>query len=58
MRSCIDQLAVIKRYEEGIAGLNKETKRLQTSLKEMVVTNRVLRDQVSLPSYILILKLA
>jgi hypothetical protein len=40
-----DTQEVIKKYEEVIDQLNKENKRLQTSLKDMVNTNRTLRDQ-------------
>jgi predicted RNase H-like nuclease (RuvC/YqgF family) len=37
---------LIKKYEDVVEQLNKENKRLQVSLKDMVQTNRNLRDQV------------
>ena len=41
-----DTEVLIRRYEESLEMLGKENKRVQVSLKEMVVTNRHLRDQV------------
>jgi hypothetical protein len=40
-----DAQLMISNYEDAIEQLNKENKRLQQSLKEMVTTNRLLRDQ-------------
>jgi predicted RNase H-like nuclease (RuvC/YqgF family) len=37
---------VVKKYEEMIESMNKENKRLQNSLKEMVTANKGLRQQV------------
>ncbi len=37
---------IVAKYEDALEQLGKENKRLQTSLKDMVSTNRSLRDQV------------
>ena len=36
---------IVAKYEEALEHLGRENKRLQTSLKDMVSTNRLLRDQ-------------
>lgn len=36
---------VVVKYEEALEHLGRENKRLQSSLKDMVSTNRLLRDQ-------------
>lgn len=41
----LDTEVIVSKYEEAIEQLNKENRRLQTSLKDMVATNRQLRDQ-------------
>ena len=38
---------LVIRYESALEQLSKENKRLQTSLKDMISTNRILRDQVT-----------
>lgn len=36
---------IVKKYEDMLEQLNKENKRLNSSLKGMVSTNRIARDQ-------------
>eukprot|EP00842_Homolaphlyctis_polyrhiza_P005156 jgi/Hompol1/5641/HPOL_004592-RA len=40
-----DAEVIVKKYDEMLDQLGRENKRLQTTLKELVITNRTLRDQ-------------